>query len=144
MSDGTNWVIVSGQGAGSRGPAQEDFSGAETGQVAASSQGVLVVSSLEPGETAKVYRAVLTTDTVEAVSTGVDLELVTFDNAGGFTSRATLAAGDGATIHDDVTGSPVASYENTGTAAQSIGVIVDNTLTSAVDIVAITEGRTGL
>jgi len=144
MSDGNNWVIISAQGAGSRGPPEHDFSGAETGQVSASSQGVLVVSSVEPGEIAEVYRAVLTTDTVEAVQSGVDLELVTFDNSGGFTSQATLAAGDGATIYDDVTGSPIASYENTGTSAQSIGVIVDNTLTSAVNIVAITEGRTGL
>ena len=144
MSDGTNWAIISGQGAGARGPPDEDFSGAETGQVAASSQGVLVVSSVAPGEVAEVYRAVLTTDTVEAVASGVDLKLVTFDNAGGYSTQATLAAGDGATVYDDVTGSPIASYENTGTAAESIGVIVDNTLTNAVDIVAITEGRTGL
>ena len=144
MSDGNNWSIISGQGAGSRGPAQEDFSGAETGQVSASSQGILIVSSLEPGESAAVYRAVLTTDTVEAVATGVDLKLVTFDNAGGFTTQSTIAAGDGSTIYDDVTGTPIANYENTGTAAESIGVIVDNTTTSAVDIVSDVEGRTGL
>jgi len=140
---GSEWSVIGSVTTGAGIGPKEDFSGAETGQVAASSQGILIVSSLEPGETVEVYRAVLTTDTVEAVSTGVDLELVTFDNAGGFTSQSVLAAGDGSTVYDDVTGSPLASYENTGTAAESIGVIVDNTLTNAVDIVSDVEGATG-
>ncbi|AGC34505.1 T4 gp9/gp10-like baseplate protein [Haloarcula virus HVTV-2] len=140
---GGEWSVTGSVTSGAGVASEEDFSGAETGQVAASSQGVLIVSSLEPDETVEVYRAVLTTDTVEAVATGVDLKLVTFDNAGGYTTQSTLITGDGATVFDDETGAPLASYTNAGTAAESIGVIVDNTLTSAVDIVSDVEGATG-
>jgi len=141
-SDGTNLSIEHQYP--EREPLQEVFSGAETGNVPAGEQGVLAVTSLEPDETIEIYRAVLTTDTVEAVATGVDLELVTFNNAGSFSSRATLAAGDGATIYDDETGNPLGSYTNPGTSAVSAGVIVDNTLTTSVEIVSEAHGRTGL
>lgn len=144
ISDGTNWKIQSALAAESRGPPEEDFSGSETGNVPAGDTGVLVVSSLEPNESVEVYRAALTTDTIEAIPTGIDLKLVTFDNAGGFTTQATLITGDGSTVFDDETGDPLGSYENTGTSAESIGVVADNTTTSAQELVAMCEGRTGL
>lgn len=140
---GSEWSVTGSVTAGAGVAPEEDFSGAETGNVPAGEQGVLIVSSLEPGETVEVYRAMLTTDTVEAVATGVDLKLVTFDNSGGFSTVSTLITGDGATVYDDETGAPLASYENTGTAAESIGVLVDNTLTTSVDIVADVGGATG-
>lgn len=138
ISDGTNWFIINERG--SVVDPRNIFEGTETGNIPAGDQGILTVDSLEPGETVEVKKAILTTDTVEAVATGVDLELVTFDNAGSYTSQATLITGDGSTVYDRVTGNPLASYENTGTSAVTIGVLVDNTLTSAVDIVARVEG----
>lgn len=137
-SDGSNWFIAGGTAAGVD-PANI-VDGAESGAVGASDQGILVVDSLEPGDTLRIQKAVLTTASVEAIPTGVDLELVTFDNAGSFTSQATLITGDGATVHDRVTGSPLASYENTGMAAQSVGVLVDNTTTTAHEVMADVRG----
>lgn len=137
-SDGTDWYVVGGTAAGT--PATAIVDGAETGNVPASDQGILVVDSLEPGETVRIQKVVFTTATVEAIPSGIDLELVTFDNAGGFTSQAVLASGDGATIYDSKTGSPIASYNNGGTSAQSIGVLVDNTTTTGQEVVADCRG----
>ena len=137
-SDGTNWFVAGGTAAGTDPAAIVD--GAESGNVPDTDQGILVVDSLADGETLRIQKAVLTTATVEAVPTGVDLELVTFDNAGGFTSRATLATGDGATVYDRVTGSPMASYENTSGSAQSVGVLVDNGSGGAVEVMADVRG----
>ena len=141
-SDGNNWVIEHQYPETT--PPQESFDGAETGAVSASSQGQLVVSNLAVGETVEIYRAMLTTDTVEAVATGVGLKLVTYDNAGGYTTQSTIISGDGSTVFDDETGDPLASYTNAGTSPVSIGVLVDNTLTTSVDIISDVEGRTGL
>jgi len=144
MSDGTDWYIISSLTSAGRGPPQEDFSGAETGTISGNNEGVLVVTSLDDQETVEVYRATLTTDTVEAIPSGVDLLLVTFDNSGGFTSHNTIISGDGSTIHDDETGSPLASHTNTSGSPQSTGVIVNETTGNAQDVVAMVEGRTGL
>ncbi|AGM11227.1 baseplate protein [Haloarcula hispanica tailed virus 2] len=137
-SDGTNWFIAGGTAAGSDPTAIVD--GAESGNVPASDQGILVVDSLSPGDTIRIQKAVLTTASVEAIPSGVDLKLVTFDNAGSFTNQSALITGDGATVYDRVTGSPLASYENTGTAAESVGVIVDNTTTTAHEVMADVRG----
>lgn len=137
-SDGTNWFVAGGTAAGTDPQAIVD--GAESGNVPDTDQGILVVDNLADGETLRIQKAVLTTATVEAVPTGVDLELVTFDNAGGFTSQATLATGDGSTVYDRVTGSPLASYQNVSGSAQSVGVIVDNGSGGAVEVMADVRG----
>jgi hypothetical protein len=136
--DGDEWVITGGTAAGAG--VRALMEGAETGSVPASDQGVLIVDELLDGETIRVQKAVYTTATVEAPPSGADLELVTFDNAGGFTARATVASGDGTTIYDSVTGSPITSYENTSGGAQSIGAIVDNGSGASIDIVAKVTG----
>lgn len=138
VGDGTNWDIK-------KAPARtvdprNIFEGTETGAVADTDQGVLTIDELADGETVEIYKAALTTDTIEAIPSGVDLELVTFDNAGSFTSEATLISGDGSTIHDRITGNPLASFTNTSGSAVSIGVIVDNGSGSSQDVVAKIEG----
>lgn len=145
-SDGTNWALGGGGSGGGGGgtEATEIFEGRESGSVSAGNQGILVVDNLAAGEKVEVYKAVLTTATVQAVPTSVDLKLVTFDNAGAFSTQATLITGDGSTVFDDQTGSPLGSYTNSGTTAESIGVLVDNQTTSAQEIMAAVEGETGL
>jgi hypothetical protein len=138
VGDGTNWDVK-------KSPARtvdprNIFEGTETGVVANGDQGILTVDELQDGESVSVFKAALTTDTIQAIPSGVDLELVTFDNAGSFTSRATLISGDGSTVYDRVTGNPLASYENTSGGEQSIGVIVDNGSGSSQDVVAKIEG----
>jgi hypothetical protein len=135
VDDGDGTVTVSA------GKPQNVFSGAETGTVAAGDQGVLIADRLADTESVEVFKVVLTTTTVQAVPSNVDLELVTFDNAGAFNSIATLATGDGSTIHDRITGNPITTYTNTTGASQSIGVIVDNGSGSPVDVVAKIEGK---
>jgi len=137
-SDGTNWAVTGGTAAGTE--VAQQMEGAETGAVAAGDQGVLIVDHLADGEKVRVQKAVLTTATVEAVTSGVNLELVTFDNAGGYTVRETLISGDGSTVHDNETGSPLASYTNGTGSGQSVGVLVDNTTSGSVDIVAKVAG----
>ncbi|AGM11827.1 baseplate protein [Haloarcula californiae tailed virus 2] len=137
-SDGTNWYVTGGASSGE--DVRTIIEGTETGNVPTTDQGILVVDNLADGETVRIKKAVLTTATVEAIPTGIDLELVTFDNAGSFNSQSTLVTGDGATVHDRVTGTPIASYENTTGSAQSIGVLVDNTTGSDQEVVAKATG----
>lgn len=118
------------------------FEGRESGSVSNGNQGILVIDSLPDGATVEVYKAALTNADGSAVASSVTLELVTFDNAGGFTSQSTLISGDGSTVYDDETGSPLGSYTNTTGSAQSIGVLVDNGSGSSVTIIAVTEGET--
>lgn len=122
----------------------ETFEGRESGNVSDTNQGVLVIDHLADGETVEVYKAVLLNADGTAVATGVDLELVTLDNSGGFTSQTTLISGDGSTVFDDETGSPLGSYSNSSGGGQTIAVLVDNGSGSAVDIMAAVEGVTGV
>jgi len=138
VGDGTNWDLE--RGVSRNADPRNIFEGTETGAVANGDQGILTVDSLADGETVDIFKAALTTDTIEAIPTGVDLELVTFDNAGSYTSRATLITGDGSTIHDRETGNPLASYTNSSGGDQSIGVLVDNGSGASIDIVAKVEG----
>lgn len=119
------------------------FEGRETGSVSAGNQGVLLMDSLADQETVEVYKAVLMLADGTAIGSNTTLELVTFDNSGGYTTQATLITGDGATLFDDETGSPLGSYQNTSGGSQTIGVIVDNQETSSISIVAVVEGVTG-
>ena len=138
VGDGSNWDIE--KDISRNVDPRNVFEGTETGAVANSDQGILTVDNLADGESARIYKAALTTETIEAIPSGVELKLVTFNNAGSFTTRATLISGDGATIHDRETGNPLASYENTTGGAQSVGVIVDNGSGSSQDVVAKIEG----
>lgn len=116
------------------------FEGTETGAVAAGDQGVLTVDSIADGAKVEVFKAALTSESITAIPSGVDLKLVSFDNAGGFTTRSTLLSGDGTTVHDRVTGNPLAVFENGTGSRVSVGVIVDNQSGSSQSVVAKIEG----
>ena len=121
---------------------REVFEGRESGGISNQDQGILVIDHLADGETAEVYKAALTLATAEPAPTGLDLRLVTLDNAGGFTGRDTLLAGDGATVFDDQTGAPLGSYTNSSGSGQTIGVLVDNDTGNPQDVMAAAEGVT--
>lgn len=121
---------------------REVFAGRESGTVSDTNQGILVIDHLASGETAEIYKAALTLADGQAAPSGLDLELVTLDNAGGYTSRATLITGDGSTVFDDETGSPLASYTNNSGGGQSVAVLVNNAAGSAQDVMAAVEGVT--
>lgn len=116
------------------------FEGQEGGNVPASDQGVVEVESLPDGETARVDKATLTLGSVQPVPTGLNLELVTFDGAGGYTTQASLITGDGSTLHDRESGDPLGSYTNTSGSAETVGVIVDNTTGADEDIYSSFQG----
>ncbi len=140
-SDGTNWALGGGGAGGGGADPTLIFEGRETGTVTAGNQGVLVMDNLPNGETVEVNKAALVLATGAAVGSSTTLELVTFDNAGAFTSQATLITGDGSTVFDRVTGDPIASYTNSSGGEQTVGVIVDNQETSDISIVAVAEGE---
>lgn len=121
----------------------ETFEGRESGSVSAGNQGVLIMDHLADGETVEVYKAVLVSADGTAVGSLTDLKLVTLDNAGSFTSQATLIAGDGSTVFDDETGSPLGSYTNSTGSGETIGVLVDNQESVSISIIAAAEGVTG-
>jgi hypothetical protein len=121
---------------------QEVFAGRESGTVSDTNQGTLVIDHLADGETVEVYKAALTLADGQAAPSGLDLELVTLDNAGSFTSRARLVSGDGSTVFDDETGAPLGSYTNSSGGGQTIGVLVDNATGNPQDVMAAAEGVT--
>jgi hypothetical protein len=121
----------------------EVFEGRESGTVADTNQGTLVIDHLADGESVEVYKAALTNADGSAVASGADLILATLDNAGGYTSQITLISGDGSTVYDDETASPIASYTNSSGGGQTIAVLVDNATGSSIDIMASAEGVTG-
>ena len=126
-SSESEWVIIGGYDSVLTGEGEfaTVVEGSETGTVAAGDQGVLVVDELLDGETLFVKTATLVSGTVGAVPTGVDLKLGTF-SSGSFTQQAVILSGDGSTVHDNADGNPLASYQNTSGAAQTIGYVVDN------------------
>lgn len=121
---------------------REAFEGRESGKVSNTDQGILVIDHLADGETVAVYKAALTLATGEPAPTDLNLRLVTLDNAGGFAGRGTLISGDGATVFDDETGTPLGSYTNTSGGGQTIGVLVDNNTGNPQDVMAAAEGVT--
>jgi len=139
-SDGTNWSITGGSGQGGVMPSNI-FAGREGGTIADGDDGILEVSSLPDGQTVAVYAATLVTAGVQAVPSGVNMSLVTFDNAGGKTVQSSLITGDGSTVFDLKTGMPLGSYTNTSGSPQSVGVVVPNGSGSSVDVLASIEGE---
>lgn len=123
---------------------QEVFEGRESGAVSDTNQGILIIDNLPDGQTVEVYKATLTLADGSPAPTGLDLELVTLDNAGGFTSRTTLITGDGSTVFDRATGNPLGSYTNNTGSAITIGVLVDNGTGSSQSVMASVEGVTNV
>lgn len=101
----------------------EWFSKQEGGTVAAGQAVPIGTFGLADGETLAVTQAMLTKDGFNtACVSGVDLII----RAGGSATTTTILSGDGATLFDDETGSPLASYTNTTGAAETVMIALDN------------------
>ena len=97
-----------------------------SGIVTSGDVGNVVTTQLADGETIKTALATLIESNGQPVDSGVDLIIATLDNGGGGTSQATILSGDGSTVYDKVTGSPIASYSNSSGGAQTIMIGADN------------------
>lgn len=123
-TDGTNWY--SAGGAASVGVDTSHFDKDETGTVNTGNVGLTWFTNVPDGKTIKILQAGLLLDTLEPAPSGLDLIIYTGDNAGGATKRATVLSGDGATVYDDQTGDPLASWTNSTGGALTTAVGVDN------------------
>lgn len=115
----------------------------ESGSVAAATIGIVAIDHLADTETLSIDKAALLLADGQPAPSGLDLEIHTMDNAGATTSRVTAITGDGATVHDDQTGSPLASYQNTSGAGQTVAVVVNNTTGASQSIYARVQGSAG-
>jgi len=122
-SDGTNW-FTSG-GAAAVGINDEEFNTDESGAVAAGNAGVAYITQLEDTRTFAVYQAGLILADGQAAPTDLDLVIATLDNAGAATLQTVVVDGDG-TLKSDQKGDPLASYQNTSGAEQTVAILVDN------------------
>jgi hypothetical protein len=112
----------------------------ESGTVADSNEGVLVIDRLADGDDVTITKAGLTHPDGTAVPAGVDLVIVTL-SGGTSTTRTTILSGDGSTIHDrDTTGW---SWTNNTGSAKTIAVVVANASGASQDVVAYSYGVTG-
>lgn len=83
-------------------------------------------TELEDTESLDVTRATFMQSDGTAVASGCDLIIATLDNAGSGTSQTTVLSGDGTTVYDESTGTPLAQYTNNSGATQTVMVAVDN------------------
>jgi len=98
----------------------------ESGTVNSGNVGVMWATNVPNNGTIEVYRGSLLLDTLEAAPSGLDLIIYTGDNAGSATKRATIISGDGSTVHDDDTGTPLTSWTNGTGGALTTAIGIDN------------------
>ncbi len=133
--DATSGQLTIGASAGGY-----DINADEGGSIASSDYGILYVTELADSSSIDIQVAELTVGACEAAPSGIDMQIVTFDNAGSYTVQTTVLSGDDSTVYDRVTGSPLASYTNTSGSAQSVGVIVENTTASSYTVHSEAQG----
>ncbi len=127
-SDGTN-LVTAGGGSGSSsgsGVTNETVVADESGSVSAGNLGTVFVTSVPDGSSIEFTQGYLALADGQAAPSGVDLILATLAGDGTGTSQTTLISGDGSTVFDDETGSPLGSYSNTSGAAVTVALGVDN------------------
>jgi hypothetical protein len=115
--------------------------GRETGDVAASNQGTVAICRLEDTETLSIEECGLTLTDGQPAPTSLNMEIVTMDNSGGYTSQKTVISGDGSTVHNELRGKPFTTWQNNTGGASTVAVIVDNQTASSQDIIAYVEGQ---
>jgi len=86
---------------------------------------VAYVTQVEDTRTFTVAQAGLILADGQPAPSGLDLVIATLDNSGTTLKVADIIVGDGTVLADE-TGDPLASYENTTGAEQTVAVLVDN------------------
>jgi len=112
--------------AGNADIANDWFNKIESGPIAVGNGAVLAIREVADGETMYITQAVHLIANGTAAPSGYDLTIATLDGSGSGTERQDILAGDGTTIFDDETGSPLASWTNNTGSAQTTAVIMDN------------------
>lgn len=102
------------------------ISPSESGVVSSGDVACLITIQVNDGQSLSVYRAGLTLVDGQAVPSGIDLIVATLDNTGGGTSQVTILSGDGASVYDNQTGNPLASYTNSSGGAKTVMIGADN------------------
>lgn len=97
----------------------------ESGTVGVGEAGVMHVRGLDPGEKLEIHHAALMLADGQAAPNGLDMTLCRFDNAGNVIRRTDVINGDG-TVQDDVTGDPIATFENSSGTETTVGILIDN------------------
>jgi hypothetical protein len=144
MTDTLEFNLTGSLPAGAPGniAAMEDvFEARQSGEIPTNEQGTVAIEGLPDGRTLEVEKVVCVTGSGKALPTGVNMELVEFDNSGSYTTEETLVTGDGTTVHDRIVGSPLASRENASGSSVTIGVVVENTTADSVGVYATVEGE---
>ena len=88
--------------------------------------GNLVTTNVPDGESISVTLATLIESDGHPVDTGVDLVIATLDNSGNGDRKTVVLEGDGSSVYDRQTGSPIASYSNTSGSSKTVMIGVDN------------------
>lgn len=115
--------------------------GRETGLINAGNQGIVTVCNLQDGETLSIQSAGFTLSDGQAVPLSLNLEIITMDNAGGYTVQKTIISGDGSTVHDQLSGDPYTSWTNNTGSSSTVAVIVNNNTASNQDVISYIEGQ---
>lgn len=141
ISGASSWYVASGQGVSS----ENTISAEQSVTVEDSSVEVILINRLEAEKTLAIDEASFTTKFAESIPEDVDLQLVSFDNQGGFDVGDTVLRGDGSTVYDSVTAEGddvLSSISNSSeTDDLSVGVLVQNTSGLPEDIFARVVGR---
>lgn len=98
----------------------------ESGVVLAGDVNNLITTHLANNETLYIDLATLIKTDGQPAPSELDMVIATLNNTGGATKQTTIVSGDGSTVYDKETGDPLASYQNTSGAGQSVMVGVDN------------------
>ena len=118
---------VDGQEASALGGFSDDKIATDaSGTVINGEVGVMHITSVPDNSSLEITQAALLLADGTAAPSNLDLIIGTLDNAGSGTSETNVITGDGSTIYDDQTGSPLASYSNSSGSAQTVFIGIDN------------------
>lgn len=116
-----------------------DWSGSKN-SLSNGNQATVGIGHLADQSTLEIEKAKLSKPDGQATSSSINLIIATLDNSGGFTSRTTIISGDGSTVFDDETGTPLASWQNTTGSGQTVAVLIDNGSGSSEDVYGEAKG----
>lgn len=104
----------------------DDIATDSSGIVQNGEVGVMHITSVPNGSSLNITQAALLLSDGQAAPSNLDLIIGTMDNTGSGTSEVNIITGDGTTVYDDQTGSPLASYTNNSGSAQTVFIGIDN------------------
>lgn len=99
---------------------------AQSGVVSAGDVSSFLITSLANGETLDIDLATFILSDGQAVPSNIDLVIAILDNTGSGTSQVTILNGNGSSVYDKQTGSPLATYTNDSGSSQTVMIGVDN------------------